>query len=157
MHKGFSTVAKTLELLWNMKPIRLEKLLNFCQTNLLRLTNIIAYKQNMKQPLIGLNFFTREIAWLIPFFNNVWIFYRIQTWVRGDLCLVLLQVPKCFGLVQIFHARPKIYLHIVAVTNILCQTKRWFAFSEIGFCACKKVFEEALNALTKCSQIFGLA
>ena len=159
MHKGFSTVAKTLELLWNMKPIRLEKLLNFCQTNLLRLTNIIAYKQNMKQPLIGLNFFTREIAWLIPFFNNVWIFYRIQTWVRGDLCLVLLQVPKCFGLVQIFCARPKIYLHIVAVTNILCQTKRWFAFSKIGFCAGTKVFEEALNAVKFLGWLkkFGLA
>ena len=43
-----------------MKPIRLEKLLNFCQTNLLRLTNIIAYKQNMKQRLIGLKPFSRE-------------------------------------------------------------------------------------------------
>ena len=42
----------------------------------------------------------------------------------GILCLVLLQVPKNFGLVQIFCARPKIYLHIVAFTNILCQTKR---------------------------------
>jgi hypothetical protein len=49
-----------------------------------------------------------------------------------NLCLVLLQVPKCFGLVQIFCARQKIYLHIVAVTNILCQTK---------------VFEEALNVV----------
>ena len=58
-----------------------------------------------------------------------------------------LQVPKCFGLVQIFCARPKIYSHIVAVTNILCQTKRWFAFSIIGFCATTKVFEEALNAV----------
>ena len=63
------------------------------------------------------------------------------------LCLVLLQVPKCFVLVQIFCARPKIYLHIVAVTNILRQTKRWFAFSKIGFCAGTKVFEEALNAV----------
>ena len=63
------------------------------------------------------------------------------------LCLVLLQVPKCFGLVQIFCARPKIYLHIVAVTNDLCQTKRWFAFRKIGFCAGTKVFEEALNAV----------
>jgi len=34
----------------------------------------------------------------------------------------------------------------VAVTNILCQTKRWFAFSKIGFRAGAKVFEEALNA-----------
>ena len=31
--------------------------------------------------------------------------------------------PKYFGLVQFFCARPKIYLHIVAVTNILCQKK----------------------------------
>ena len=46
-----------------------------------------------------------------------------------------------------FCARPKIYLHIVAVANILCQTKRWFAFSKIGFCAGTKVFEEALNAV----------
>jgi hypothetical protein len=46
-----------------------------------------------------------------------------------------------------FCARPKIYLHIVAVTNILCQTKRCFAFSRIIFCAGTKVFEEALNAV----------
>ena len=64
-----------------------------------------------------------------------------------DLCLVLLQVPKCFVLVQIFWARPKIYLHIVPATNILCQTKRWFAFSKIVFCASTKVYEEALNAI----------
>ena len=31
--------------------------------------------------------------------------------------------------------------------NFLCQTKRWFAFSKIGFCAGTKVFEEALNAV----------
>ena len=70
------------------------------------------------------------------------------------LCLVLLQVPKHFGLVHIFCVGPKIYLQIVPVTNILCQTKRWFAFSRIGFCASTKVFEEAL---CKCSHIFVLA
>ena len=43
-----------------------------------------------------------------------------------------------------FCARPKIYLHILAVTNLLCQTKRWFAFSEIGFCTGTNVFEETL-------------
>ena len=31
------------------------------------------------------------------------------------------------------------------VTNILCRTQRWFAFSKIGFCAGTKVFEKALN------------
>ena len=40
----------------------------------------------------------------------------------------------------LYWSRPKIYLHIVAVTNILCQTKRWFAFSKIGLCAYTKVF-----------------
>ena len=63
------------------------------------------------------------------------------------ICLVFLQVLKCFGPVQFFCARPKIYLHIVAVTNISCQTKRWFAFSKIGFCAGTKGFEKALNAV----------
>ena len=40
------------------------------------------------------------------------------------LCLVLLQVPKCFGLLQIFCARSKIHLQIMAITNTFCQTKR---------------------------------
>ena len=35
----------------------------------------------------------------------------------------------------------------MAVANILCQTKRWFAFSKIGFCAGTKGFEEALYAV----------
>ena len=39
------------------------------------------------------------------------------------LCLVLLQVTKCLVPVQTFSVRPKTYLHIVPVTNILCQTK----------------------------------
>ena len=39
------------------------------------------------------------------------------------------------------------YLHIVAVTKILCQTKILFAFSQIGFCADTKVFEEAINVV----------
>ena len=58
-----------------------------------------------------------------------------------DLCLVLVQVPKYFCV------RPKIHLQIVPVTNILCQSKRWFEFSKIGFCASTKFFEEALNAV----------
>ena len=51
----------------------------------------------------------------------------------------------CFVPVHISCVRPKIYSHIVQVANILCQTKRWFAFSKIGSCASTKVFEEALN------------
>ena len=71
-----------------------------------------------------------------------WYFSQISKWVKTSclfwdiqsyLCLFLLQVPKCFVPVQIFCVVPKIYLHIVPVTNILCQNKRWFAFSKIGF------------------------
>ena len=70
-------------------------------------------------------------------------------------CLVLLLTgPKMFWAGPSFCARPKIYLHIVAGTNILCQTKRWFEFSKIGFCASTKFFEEALLI---CGQIFWLA
>ena len=35
----------------------------------------------------------------------------------------------------------------MAVTNILWQTKSWFAFSKNSFCAGTKYFEEALNAV----------
>ena len=63
------------------------------------------------------------------------------------------KVPKCFGLVQIFCVRPKIYLNIVPVTNILCQSQTFCArqkddlHSVIFFCVGTKVFEEALNAV----------
>ena len=67
--------------------------------------------------------------------------------------------PKMFCAAPNFWASPKIYLHIVAVTNILCQIKRWFAFSKIGFCTSTKVFEEALNTVRFLSghKIFGAA
>ena len=62
------------------------------------------------------------------------------------LCLVLLQVPKYFGLVQIFCARPKIDIKILWQSQKnLCRTKRWFPFSKFGFCAITQVFEEALR------------
>ena len=96
-----------------------------------------------------------------PFLGPFWDYLESMgplgtTW---GLCLVLLQVPKCFVLVQIFCTRPNIYLHIVAVTNILCQTKRWFAFSKIDFCASTKGFEEALKAVKFLGWLkrFGLA
>ena len=58
-------------------------------------------------------------------------------------------------LVQTFFVEPKIYLHtIVPVTNILCQTKRWIAFSKIVFCVDTKLIEEALCI---CNEIFWLA
>ena len=70
---------------------------------------------------------TRKYNHILPVL--LWTFLSLMFTQVTYLCLVLLQVQKCFGLVQIFCAWPKIYLHIVAVTIILCQTKRWFAFS----------------------------
>jgi len=76
--------------------------------------------------------------------------------LSGTKCLRLPQYVnsflvwhKKFGPAQnIFWASPKIYyLHVAPVTNILSQTKRWFAFSKIGFFDDIKVFEEALNAV----------
>ena len=105
---------------------------------------------------LALKFYEKKIGWgkVSHTFKKVIISLRYSwsCWLSGwprilYMCLVLLQVPKCFGLVQIFCARPKIYLHIVAITNILCQTKIWFAFSKIVFCVGTKVFEEALNAV----------
>ena len=100
-------------------------------------------------PNIVLLQFEADSSWFFPLQLILeWFLSDIkQKYWNTYLCLVHLQVPKCFGLVQIFCASPNIYLHIVAVTNILCQTKRWFAFRKIGFCAGTKVFEEALNAV----------
>ena len=52
-------------------------------------------------------------------FPNIW---SIKSAIQVVLhkCLVLLQVPKCFGLVQIFCARPKIYLHFVPDQKMIC-------------------------------------
>ena len=97
------------------------------QHNLTHLKNLLKYGDTMGYAVCTI---------LKSYFHKV-------SFSRDVFCLVLLQVPKCFGLVQVFCARPKIYLHIVAVTNILCQTKKWFEFSKIGFWASKKVFEEA--------------
>ena len=73
-------------------------------------------------------------------------FVYYYTLIRG-ISIDQLGLKIFFGLIQFFYARPKIYIHIVAVTKILCQTKRWFAFSKIGLCAGTTVFWEALNAV----------
>ena len=67
--------------------------------------------------------------------------------------------PKMFCAGPHFWVGPKMYLHIVPVTEILWQTKRWLAFSKIGFCAGTKVFEDALNAVKFLGWLkkFGLA
>ena len=49
-------------------------------------------------------------------------------------------------LVQIFCARPKICLRIVAVTKILRQTKRGFHSVKLVFVPAQNCFEEALSA-----------
>ena len=66
---------------------------------------------------------------------------------RWNWCLVLLQIPKVFGLVQFFCVRAKIDLRIVQVPNFLCKTKRWILFSKFSYCAGTKSFGATLNAI----------
>ena len=49
------------------------------------------------------------------------------------LCLVLLQVPKCFVPVQIFWASPKIWLHLVPLQKLLCRHKKQSYWMQIIF------------------------
>ena len=51
------------------------------------------------------------------------------------LCLVLLQVPKCFVPIQTFWASPKIWLHLVPLQKRLCQHKNQFYWMQIIFCS----------------------
>ena len=62
-------------------------------------------------------------------------FYSRMSWILMErhwfyffcslhLCLVLLQVPKCFVLVQIFWANAKIWLHLVPLQKLLCWHKK---------------------------------
>ena len=57
------------------------------------------------------------------------------------LCLVLLQVPKCFGLVQIFLRQTKNLFKYCGSHKIFSPDKKII----FGFCASTKVFEEPLN------------
>ena len=49
------------------------------------------------------------------------------------ICLVLLQVPKCFVSVQMFWASPKIWLHLVTLQKLLCHHKNQFYWMQIIF------------------------
>ena len=79
------------------------------------------------------------------------IFIQNTKMTKTVFCPVLIQlveqVPKCFGLVQIFFARPITDLHIVPVPNLSCQTKRWFPFSKFAFLCLHKIIRAALAKL----------
>ena len=53
--------------------------------------------------------------------------------IKGDLCLVFIQVPKCFVPVQIFWASPKIWLRLVPLQKLLCRHKNQFYWMQIIF------------------------
>ena len=61
--------------------------------------------------------------------------YVLMDICNTNICLVLLQVPKCFVLVQIFWASPKIWLHLVPLQKLLCQHKKQFYWMQIIFCS----------------------
>ena len=55
-----------------------------------------------------------------------------------NLCLVLLQVPKCFVPVQIFWASPKIWLHLEPLQKLFCRHKNQFYWMHIIFLSATK-------------------
>ena len=73
---------------------------------------------------------------------------NINIWRSKQRKLLLLLMPCPFTGPNMFCASPNFLCRTKNLfTNILCQNKRWFAFSKIGFCAGTKVFEEAVNAI----------
>ena len=68
--------------------------------------------------------FNFHFIWVDINYNFVFIWY---------LCLVLLQVPNFFVLVQIFCASPKIWLHLVPLQKLLCWHKNQFYWMQIIF------------------------
>ena len=63
--------------------------------------------------------------------------------------VVLLQVVKCFVPFQIFCVGPKIYLRIVPVTNILCQSQTFCARTKDDLHSVKLVFMLAQKFLKR--------
>ena len=66
---------------------------------------------------------------------------------KQPLCLLLLQVPKCFVPFQIFWASPKIWLHLVPLQKLLCRHKNQFYWMQIIFLSGTKCLWLALNAV----------
>ena len=73
-----------------------------------------------------------------------------MSFILSAFRVVLLQVAKCFVPVQILCVWPKIYLHIVPTTNILCQNskivpcpftgRKMFCVGPIFLCRTKTLF-----------------
>ena len=67
--------------------------------------------------------------------------FPIILWVLnvGIECLVLLQVPKTFATVQIFGARPNVWLHLVPLQLLLCWHKNWDQLKIVcDFATCRR-------------------
>ena len=90
---------------------------------------------------------------MAPYFQDILIIYNsyFKIEIKSSehfKCLVLLQVPKHVGLVQIFCAIPKTDLHIAPVPKILSWTKRWFTFSKFSFRVSTKFCKVALSTVS---------
>ena len=67
-------------------------------------------------------------------------FFLMFTPASLDLCLVLLQVQKCFVPIQIFWVSPKIWPHLVPLPKLLCGHKNQFNWMQIIFLSGTKCF-----------------
>ena len=79
------------------------------------------------------------------------IHFVLENRTDEDLCLVLLQLPKCFVLVQIFWASQKIWLHLWLV---LLQVPKCFVLVQI-FRASPKIWLHVCLVLLQVPKCFG--
>ena len=75
--------------------------------------------------------------------NNILFKKIISTIIKTILCLVLLQVTKCFVPVQIFWVSPKIWLHLVPLQKLMCRHKKQFYWIQTIFFVWHKMFVTA--------------
>ena len=122
-HMNQSNVPKNLDWLW---------MIEFCPDFHILLGHVTFHPPKMHRAVAS--------KWLPEKYSNYNYNQYLTICPKQLWCLCLLQVPKCFVLIIIVCTRPKIYLHIVAVTKILCETIRWFAFSKIVFLCRHKSF-----------------
>ena len=97
----------------------------------------------------------RSLSFDITQYSNSKAFFR----QLKLFCLVLLQVAKCFLLVQIFWVSPKIWLRLVPLQKLLCQHKNQFYWIQIIFSSGKKCLWLAhyVNKFLVWHKKFGLA
>ena len=92
---------------------------------------------------------------ILPLFDPLFLAFLSKEFIPW--CLALLQVAKCFVLVQIFWVSPKIKLHLVPLQKLLYRHKNQFYWMQIIFLSGTKCLRlaEYVNKFLVWHKIFG--